>query len=186
MVLEMPKDWPVFKLYISIYPLTLGILIVCDCLYSANLLRFISSTDSENIQVSTKHYALFQSRVVLIWGFSFSLRLFFSSPSTFDFCKSLQSSVSSLYRGFSDQFQACFFLKKKNGCCFYVCFLSDTAVLLCSPGYPPPAFTAKFWALQMCVISPANGQFFITLCRCTQAEALLRALSIEYSHLQNR
>lgn len=123
MVLEMPKDWPVFKLYISIYPLTLGILIVCDCLYSANLLRFISSTDSENIQVSTKHYALFQSRVVLIWGFSFSLRLFFSSPSTFDFCKSLQSSVSSLYRGFSDQFQACFFLKKMVVVFMFVSFL---------------------------------------------------------------
>lgn len=90
MVLAMPKDWPVFKLYICIYPLTLGILIVCDCLYSANLMRFISSTDSGNILVSAKHYALFESRVcvfVLFWFRDFfSLHWLFSS-STFDVCK---------------------------------------------------------------------------------------------------
>lgn len=48
LVLVMPKDWPVFKLYISIYPLTWGILILCDCLYSANLVKFISFTDLRN------------------------------------------------------------------------------------------------------------------------------------------
>lgn len=48
-LVSRPKDWHIFKLYISVYALSSVCLTICDCLHSAILMKFISSTDSGNI-----------------------------------------------------------------------------------------------------------------------------------------